>query len=186
MAGTAKQNVNDDYESMLEAARSPAYDSITASLAEVTGYSVAWSLCPLANVSLCAALEAAQPTVATIYNALGQASAATPVRLPVGMPSGVASWSVLDGSGVPVLAQLVPLSPRDIALRALYNGSASPIQWLCITASLPAAVFAAFFLVPATSLRVSTHASVVSTRRFEADTSLTSSGRLTVTISAAT
>lgn len=87
-----------------------------------------WSLCPLANATLCLALEAAQPTVAALYNSLGQASEQTPIRLPVGMPPGVASWQVLDGSGAAVLAQLVPLSSRDMALRALYKGSAVPVQ----------------------------------------------------------
>ena len=109
-----------------------AYRSIAADIATATGYSASsaggWALCPLANVTLCAALQAAQPTVAALYNSLGQAAAAAPVRLPVGMPPGVASWAVADGSGAAVLAQLVPLSPRDAALRDLYNGSAASLQ----------------------------------------------------------
>ena len=84
------------------------------------------------------------------YNALGQAAPAAPVRLPVGLPPGVASWAVSDALGHAVPAQLVPLTARDAALRALYNGSnATPVAWLCFEAALPAAGFASFFLTPA-------------------------------------
>lgn len=207
VAGTAKQNVNDDvsaaieidwqkiyvvslahkqYELLLESGRAPAFGSITSSMENATGFASAWSLCPLANVTLCAALEAGQPSVATIYNTLGQPSEATPVRVPVGLPPGVASWAVLDDSGRAIVAQLVPLSPRDVALRALYNGSSVAVQWLCFTAKLPAAGFAAFFLVPAASTKLAplTYPSQVK-HASESDTVLTN-GRLSVTISSAT
>lgn len=164
-----------------------SYRSITDDVAAVTGYnssSSGWTLCPLANATLCAALEAARPVVATVHNAIGQASAATPVRVPVGLPSGVASWTVEDGSGSPVTAQLVPLSPRDSALRALYNGSTTPIQWLCFTATLPAAGFAAFFLAPVASADFApfTSPSVMSA----APGAVLTNGRLTLNISLAT
>ena len=107
------------------------YRSINADVASATGYnksSSGWSLCPLSNVTLCAALETAQPTVVMLYNALGQAAPTAPIRLSVGMPTGITSWAVQDGSGAPVLAQIVPLSSRDAALRMLYNGSTVPVQ----------------------------------------------------------
>ena len=110
------------------------FTSIAADIATATGFngsSSGWSICPLTNVTLCSLLELAQPIAAALYNSLGQTAPSSPVRLPVGMPTGVASWAVQDGSGAPVLAQLVPLSPRDQALRTLYGGSSTSIQvWL--------------------------------------------------------
>ena len=202
IAGTAQQNVNDDYELMLEGGRAAAYASISASLARSTGFSAApFALCPLANVSRCPALEAGTAAVALVHNSLGQVAAAAPVRLVVGMPEGVESWAVSDASGSAVAAQLVPLSARDLALRTLYGGSASAagaVAWLCFEARLPAAGFSAFFLEPSPTATGAprTSASVVAEVRLEGgggsgvvivgDDQTISNGRLTLTASAAT
>lgn len=51
-------------ELQLQAGRDLAFESITTSIAAATGAGAAeWSICPLANVTLCAALEAAVPVV---------------------------------------------------------------------------------------------------------------------------
>lgn len=88
-------------------------------------------------------------------------------------------------------AQLVPLTSRDAALRALYNGSnATPLSWLCFEAALPAAGFATFFLTPVASAaaaprtaqsNVQTHAPGVKS----ADSEI-SNGRLTLSFSTET
>jgi hypothetical protein len=194
IAGTATQAVNDDYVAMLERGRAGAFASIAASLANATGYAGApFALCPLANVTLCPALERGEPAVVVAYNPLGQAAAAAPVRLSVGLPAGVASYAVTDGSGRTLEAQLVPLSARDRELRALFGGanasaSANATAWLCFTGDLPAAGFAAFFLEPVGSAAGAprTHASVVVALRAGDGDQTISNGRLTLTVAAAT
>ena len=193
IAGTAMQRVNDDYCAMLAIGRADAATSIAASLAAATNFTTApFALCELANATLCPALEAASaPVVAVVYNALGQAAPAAPIRLSVGLPAGVASWSVEDSSGAPVIAQVVPLSARDRELRTLYGGSSNSVAWLCFVGELPAAGFAAFFLTPVPSAADAphTHASVVRRLRAgggaSADDTVTN-GRLTLTVSGTT
>ena len=194
IAGTAQQAVNDDYLAMLERGRAGAFASIAASLANATGFAGApFALCPLANVTLCPALERGEPVVVVAYNPLGQAAAAAPVRLSVGLPAGVASYAVTDGRGAVLEAQLVPLSARDRALRALYGGanasaSANATAWLCFTGDLPAAGFATFFLQPVAAAAGAprTHASVVAALRAADGDQTISNGRLTLTVAAAT
>ena len=83
----------------------------------------------------------------------------------------------------------MPLSARDLALRDLYlNGtSAGPVAWVCFQASLPAAGYAAYFLVPAASVDDAphTHASVLTVASRSGDSTVTN-GRISLTISAAT
>lgn len=140
ISGTAVQEVNDDYISRLAAGRAEAFAAVAEAFAAATGYTgEVFSPCELANATLCAPLESGLPTVMLVYNALGQAAAAAPVRVSAGFPDGVVSWSVFDADGAPVTAQLVPLSPRDAALRALYNASnasAAAVQWLCFTGAI--------------------------------------------------
>jgi hypothetical protein len=155
ISGTAKQRVDQDYIYQLAQGRSGAHGVVNASLQKLTGYSAGggFAVCQLNNVSHCPALEAGGAAVVVVYNSLGQAAPAAPVRLTVGLPPGVASYAVSDGAGAPVTAQLLPLSPADAALRALYNASepstVEAVAWLCFQGAVPAAGFAAFFLVPA-------------------------------------
>ena len=189
VAGTARQEVNDDYSLLLEDGRAAAYAGLAADFATATGYSAApFALCALANVTLCPALEAGLPVVVLVYNALGQAQAGAPVRLSAGFPAGVASYSVSDSKGAAVTAQLVPLSKRDADLRKLYGGSAVATQWLCFTGDLPAAGFAAFFLVPHATAAAAphTHASVVEPLRAGAGDQTITNGRITLTVASAT
>ena len=191
ISGTAVQEVNDDYIMRLAAGRAEAFTTVAEALAAATGYTgEVFSPCELSNVTLCAPLEAGLPTVMLVYNALGQALDAAPVRVSAGFPPGVASWAVVDADGASVTAQLVPLSPRDAALRALYNASnasAAAVQWLCFSGALPAAGYAAFFLVPcnSTGCAPSTFASVLGAPAQAADSTVTN-GRLTLTVSGAT
>ena len=196
ISGTAVQEVNDDYVARLAAGRAEAWVAVGEALAAASGYTgEPFAPCELANATLCAPLEAGRPTVVLVYNALGQAADAAPVRLSAGLPAGVASWAVFDSDGAAVTAQLVPPSARDAALRALYGGSSAPTQWLCFTGALPAAGYAAFFLIPcnATGCAPATHASTVEARppaaaavaAAAADTTL-GNGRLTLTVSGAT
>ena len=165
ISGTAKAATDADYTLILHSARGSAFAGINASLGSATGWyggggsggssGGGWAVCALANVSHCPALERGQATLVAVHNALGQAASGSGVRLSVGLPPGVASYAVADHTGAPLAAQLVPLSPRDEALRALYNSSAfepsAPgvgAAWLCFLADLPAAGFSVFFLTP--------------------------------------
>ena len=189
IAGTARQEVNDDYSLLLEGGRADAFAGLVADFATATGYSAApFALCALANATLCPALEAGLPVVVLVYNALGQAQAGAPVRLSAGFPAGVASYAVSDSKGAAVTAQIVPHSTRDDSLRTLYGGSGVKTQWLCFTGDLPAAGFAAFFLVPQATAAAAphTHASVVEELRAGAGDQTITNGRITLTVSAAT
>lgn len=188
IAGTAQQRVNDDYVRMIEAGRVRAFDSIVSSLASASRYAAhPFELCPLLNATLCPALESGRPVVVLAFNALDTAQSAAPIRLSVGFPAGTASYAVVDDSGAPVTAQLVPRSARDDALRTLYGGAAVATQWLCFTAQLPAVGYAAFFVTPMSSAAAahSTHASRVVAVPAAGNASITN-GRLTLTVSADT
>ena len=189
IAGTCRQDPADDYAARLVAGRAGAWATVGEALAALTGYTgEPFAPCELANVSVCEPTEAGAPTVMLVHNAAGQAAAAAPLRVPVGLPAGVASWAVFDADGAAVTAQLVPPSPRDAALRALYNGSATPVQWLCWQGALPAAGYAAFFLVPvnASAAAPRTHPSAVAPVPAGGPDAVLTNGRLTLTVSAAT
>jgi hypothetical protein len=195
VSGTGKENVNCDYSMLLDAGRVQALLSAAESVAAATRYfAMPFASCSLNNVTLCAPLEAGHATVAVVYNSLAQAAAAAPVRVSVGLPAGVASYQVFDAQNNNVTAQLVPLSPRDLALRSLYNATNETVMWLCFTAPLPAAGFASFFIVPASSSDEAphTHASTVvavggaGSRAARAEDATVSNGRITLTASAAT
>ena len=189
VAGTAKEYVNKNYSGILEDGRQGAFASMAASFAKSTGYGGApFTFCPLANVTLCPALEAGTPTVVLAYNSLGQAVPNAPVRVAAGFPAGVATYRVTDATGNPVVAQIVPLSARDIALRSLYGGSTAPVQWLYFTGNLPAAGYSAFFLVPSAAVEDApmTHASALRVIAPQSGDSTITNGRITLTISAAT
>ena len=79
------------------------------------------------------------------------APASLPLRVPVRLGPGAASWAVLASDGkTPVPAQLVPASPADTALRTTYYGvPASNMSWLAFIPPPVAAVgYALVFLVP--------------------------------------
>jgi hypothetical protein len=187
VAGTARQEVNDDYALQLEAGRADAYGSLAASFAAATGYSAQpFAVCALANVTLCPALEAGEPVVVLVYNSLGQAHGNAPVRLSAGFPAGVKSYAVTDSDGKPVTAQLVPPSAKDAYLRGIYGGAAVATQWLVFTAALPAAGYAAFFLTPSATAVPHTHESAVRELGAGAGDQTVTNGRVTLTVSAAT
>ena len=184
ITGTAKQVVDFDYERILELGRASAFQSVAMSISKATRAAGPWAVCELANVTICPSLEAGAPTVVVIHNALGRAVADVPIKLPVGMSPGVSSWSAFNSSGEELVTQLVPPSPRDEALRALYNGSSTRVQWLYFLAVLPPAGFSTVFLVPsAAAPSLLSHSSPPTP--LVADGSITN-GRVTINISAAT
>ena len=187
VAGTAKESVNRDYAKIMETGRAGGYSSIAASFAAATGYTGApFALCPLANATLCPALEAGSPAVITVYNALAQESA-TGVRVPAGFPAGVASYAVYDATGAPIIAQIVPLSQRDKDLRTLYKGGAANVAWLCFSSgTLPAVGFSSFFIVPSATVAGAprTFPSVITLGGGAGDAIVTN-GRVSLTISSA-
>ena len=190
VSGTARENVNKDYAARLSVGRADAFVAIGEAFAASSGYTgEAFAPCELANVTLCAALEAGNAAVVFIYNALGQALPAAPIRLSVGLPNGVESYAVVDANGANVTAQLVPLSTRDTALRALYNATPNaPVAWLCFEGALPAAGYSAFFLSPRANAAEAphTHASHVELMRVDDGDATVTNGRITLTIAAAT
>lgn len=88
-----------------------------------------------------------------------------PVRLSVGLPSGVSSYAVYDNTGKAVVAQLLPPSPVDAHLRTEYYNytSSTPVSWLVFTAANVSAVgYTTYFVIPAASAEEAplTHVSV--------------------------
>jgi hypothetical protein len=107
--------------------------------------------CDLTNVTICPPLEAGVPTVVAIYNQQGQAKSGIPVRLSVGLPAGVSSWTVLDFSAKSIVAQITAASAEDMHLRTEYYNYSSTVNvaWLNFFASAPAMGYSVYFLVPA-------------------------------------
>jgi len=151
VAGTAKQAVAYDYARRLAWGREDADALFNASFQKLTKFTTgSFYSCDLSNVTICPALEAAVPTVAILYNQQAQTRPAWNVLLPVGLPTGIVSYSVFDNNNKPVTAQLFPLSSRDTSLRTEYynDNSTVPIQWLAFQANLPATGFSAYFIIP--------------------------------------
>ena len=122
VTGSSKQAVAFDYAKMLAGGRADADGLIASALSRLAGGALdptSISSCDLANATICGALESGQPTALFVYNPLGQ-SRDVNVVLPVGLPAGVASWSVTGASGAPLAAQLLPMTPTDTSLRRDY------------------------------------------------------------------
>jgi lysosomal alpha-mannosidase len=150
VSGTSKQHVANDYARRLAGGRLAADQLVSDALASLTGYKdAAFVTCDLANVTICPLLEAAQATVLVVYNQLAQ-DRLVHVRVPVGLPSGVASYKVFNSSAGLVASQLSAPSATDAALRAYYSySSATPVAWLTFNAqTVPALGFTTFFLQP--------------------------------------
>ena len=142
-----------DYALRLANGRANANPLITAAIQKLTGASTfSFVGCDLANVTICPALESGVASVIVLYNSQSQPSTSN-IRLPVGLPSGVASYAVYDSAAAPAVAQITPLTPVDSALRTEYYGykSATPVSWLHFFASIPAMGYAAYFIVPQAS-----------------------------------
>ena len=153
VSGTSKQHVANDYALRLAKGRAAADGLVSAALAALTGdATTAFLPCDLANATICPALEAGAATVVAVYNSGSQARPVH-VRLPVGLPPGVASYAVFNSSAAPAPAQLLPLTATDAQLRTQYysyNASTVPIAWLAFTAEdVPPMGYAAYFLMPA-------------------------------------
>ena len=178
VSGTEKQHVAYDYASRIARGRLTAEVGVASALANLTRTApgTAFATCDLANATICPALEAGAAAAVVVYNSRGQAAPAAGVRLPVGLPAGVASYTVTDAAGRAVPAQLVPASPADEALRTGYygyEGSGVAVAWLAFQvrasvgvppflarpayaaapsqAALPAMGFSTFFIEPSAS-----------------------------------
>ena len=169
VTGSSQQHVAYDYAKRLAWGRGDADALASAALAALTGFGngsaaapLAWASCDLANATLCAALERGEPVALLVYNqqahaAAAGASAAANVRVPVGLPAGVASYAVFDADAAPVVAQLLPPSAADVALRdGYYNATTKAatanVHWLAFQAArLPPVGYSVFFLVPSAS-----------------------------------
>lgn len=152
VAGTSKQHVAFDYAARLSRGQAAADVYLAGALAQLTGDGTvtAAAACHLANVSICPSTEAGQPTVLFIMSPSSQLSSA-PVLIPVGLPTGVRSWAVLDSTGQQVTAQFLPLSGVDLSLRARYAvPNSNNVQWLAFvpTVPIPAQGYATYFLLP--------------------------------------
>lgn len=198
VAGTAMQHVTDDYALRLAKGRLATDTFVSSALQQLTGDSSNTFLsCDLANVTICPALEAGKAAVLVVYNQLAQplgnvtGGLGMPflVRLPVGLPAGVASYIVTDFTGAAVIAQLTPLSPNDLHLRTeyyAYNSSVvqpSQVQWLNFLATAPPMGYATYFLTPSATVEGAplTHMSELKTVAVHAGATTISNGLLTLT-----
>lgn len=190
VAGTEQQHVAFNYALRLAQGRTAADALVASSFANLTGFADAPFLtCDLANATICAPLESGTVTTAVgLYNSQAQRKGALPVRIPVGLPPGVASYAVTSPDGTtPVQAQIVPASPADEELRVdYYNASASPVAWLVWQADVPAAGFAVYFVTPVASADTAPHTAISTLSTLGAADTVLANGVLTLTISAAT
>ena len=149
------QHVSFDYARRLAVGRTAADTLVSSALAALSGYSGAPFVgCDLANVTICPALEPGVPVVLVIYNSFAQ-ERNVHMRVPVGLPAGVASYAVFNQSAAAAPAQLLPLSAADTHLRTEYYqyDSATPVSWLAFTATrVPPMGYLAFFLQPTASV----------------------------------
>ena len=153
VAGTEQQHVAFDYAKKLYAGHAVAQVGTDSLLTHLTKGATGWSECQLSNVSMCQATAKGMPTVLALVNQQAQPRNFN-VRLPVGIPSGVASWHVSNASGHVLPAQLLPLSARDVQLRRINGGAASaPMAWLAFQTELPAYGFSTVFLQPTQSAK---------------------------------
>ena len=143
MAGTEKQHVAYDYARRIARGRLAADAFASTAFANLTGgYNPngGYAVCDLTNATICPQLESGAPTLVMIYNALGVAVEGIPIRVAVGVTNG--SFAVFNSSGHTVLAQMLPLSAADVALRTGYYGAtlpAAPLSWLVWQADAPPA-----------------------------------------------
>jgi hypothetical protein len=154
VAGTSKQAVAYDYAVRLAGGRALAYPLIQAALQKLTGATTAEFVgCDLANVTICPALESGVASVIILYNSQSQ-TRTVPVRIPVGLPAGVASYSVYDSYARSVVGQITPLTSVDTSLRSEYYAytSATPVSWLHFVASVPPMGYSAYFIVPSATV----------------------------------
>jgi hypothetical protein len=200
VSGTSKQHVAYDYARRLAWGREDAQKGAAAALASLTGFSGAFATCDLSNATICAPLEApvaGTPILVTVWNSQGQGAPALPLRVPVALPAGVKSFAVAGANGAAVVAQLVPASAADLALRTGYYGVPAPadMAWLCWQGAAPAAGYTSFVLTPSATAEGAplTHVSVPTTMATGGgagslrlrDSQLTN-GLVTLTISSAT
>ena len=127
VAGTSMQHVANDYAKRLArglAAAEAVFNTDVLGLASVS--------CDLANATICGVFEqqlaGKAPTQAVLYNSKAQALAGAPVRVPVALGAGIATYAVTNSSGGAVVAQLLPPSPADLFLRSTYYSWPSAAQ----------------------------------------------------------
>ena len=178
VAGTSMRHVARDYAARLSSGRAALAPGLAAAVAALTRADAVlapgtrFATCDLANASICPALESASsPVLLAVLNAQSKpldVAAAGLLRVPVGMPAGVASWGVMDAvTGVTVVAQLLPASDADLWLHDTYYGApAAPANtsfWLTFPAPAPASGIGLYRIAPVASVgeAPNTSASVV-------------------------
>jgi hypothetical protein len=177
VTGTSRQHVAYDYAKQLSGGINDAIALLGAAARRLTRWADGgFSLCLLANATICPPLEAptpgAPPTMVLLYNALSYPRRTAPVRLPVALSTApaVASWRVTASDGAtPITAQLLPPSAADLTLREkYYDAPAVNMTWLAwLAPEVPPLGYAAFFLEPVAAAGGAphTHASHASLHR---------------------
>eukprot|EP01013_Petalomonas_cantuscygni_P022215 TRINITY_DN424_c0_g2_i1.p1 TRINITY_DN424_c0_g2~~TRINITY_DN424_c0_g2_i1.p1 ORF type:complete len:1077 (+),score=263.14 TRINITY_DN424_c0_g2_i1:448-3231(+) len=152
VSGTAKQHVAFDYAMRLSDGAAEAAPVVSSSLdrlavpstaagaATAAGQS-AFEECPLLNVSVCPAAQAAGGFEVLVWNPLGQ-----PVRAPLSIPVPSEHW-VVDG----VAQTTVPSEASFSNYAPLSGGSPYTLRWM---AALPPVGFRTFSIKPVTAARV--------------------------------
>ena len=175
VAGTSMQHVANDYAKRVARGLAAA-EPVLASAADFAfGTPGGSASCDLANATICPVFEAllasaltpgGAPSVTSVslfvYNSKAQSLAAAPVRVPVALGAGVASYAVSGAGGAPVTAQLLPLSAADLALRNDYyawpaNANVTSVQWLVFLVDVPATGVAFYKLAVSASAEGAPH-----------------------------
>lgn len=155
VSGTEKQHVAFDYARRIARGRLSADAGNSAAFATLTGYKGGNFVgCDLANSTICPALESGTSNVIIIYNSQGVTKTGYEhIRIPVGLPNGVNSYTVTDSNGQPVTAQILPVYSADTYLRTTYYGyNTNTVAWLTFNANVPAAGFSTYFITPSATV----------------------------------
>ena len=154
ITGSSKQHVAYDYAKKLAVGRINADTMLSSAFQKLTNYMDAdFVSCDLSNATICPILESGVPTVITFWNQQAQGKPYLNVLLPVGFPNTISSYNVYNSNGELIVAQILPLSDRDISLRENYymTNFTSPMQWLAFQVSAVAVGYVTYFIVPASS-----------------------------------
>jgi lysosomal alpha-mannosidase len=184
VSGTSKQHVAYDYAKQIAQGRLDADAGNAQNLGTLTGFTAGtFSTCDLANATICPSLETpvvGNAVLVLIWNHQGSVQSVN-VRLPVGVVSGVNSYSITGADGSSIPSQLIQSTPADVSLRVDYYGASNvPIQWLVFQApNVPAAGYSAIIITPSSSNIDPEFASV--TRKMKVKSGLRSSADQTIT-----
>ena len=161
ITGTELDGVATDYTQRLSGGRINAFTIINNGLLEITGFNESTFInCDFTNVTICPILQTSNYNgnyVLNIWNPTSYPLTNYPIRIPIALPGTYTSASVTDAAtGTTLIAQFVPMSAADLALRQINNGNTSTnlqwLAWVSSVTSIPGMGFTTFIIQPVNNL----------------------------------